>query len=181
MTVKLATDLILMSEFWSSCDIFRILLPEAYVNSKWLMLTKMAKTVTNMFKLSPTHYVSNIRHRHRCNRQNVNPSQVFFSELNLPSGYVQESKIEIFLEKDCCIQLAWMVTHQYESPIWLTIGVSPRVFCLGVLFLFSCITVHLHILDPVSHTYDLHCRSISSRLNWASWSQMVRKFRMNKC
>jgi len=27
---------------------------------------KKAKTVTNISKLSPTHFVSNIRHQHRC-------------------------------------------------------------------------------------------------------------------
>ena len=31
-----------------------------------MLVTKMAKTVTNILKLSPTHFVSNIRHQHRC-------------------------------------------------------------------------------------------------------------------
>ena len=31
-------------------------------------MIKMTKTVTNILKLSPTHFVSNIRHQHRCNR-----------------------------------------------------------------------------------------------------------------
>ena len=31
----------------------------------------MAKTVTNIFKLSPTHFVSNIRHQHRCSQIRV--------------------------------------------------------------------------------------------------------------
>ena len=30
-------------------------------------MTKMAKTVTNILKLSPTHFVSNIHHQHRYN------------------------------------------------------------------------------------------------------------------
>ena len=30
-------------------------------------MTKMAETVTNILFLSPTHFVSNIRHQHRCN------------------------------------------------------------------------------------------------------------------
>ena len=33
-----------------------------------MLVTKKAKTVTNILKLSPTHFVSNIRHQHRCNR-----------------------------------------------------------------------------------------------------------------
>ena len=31
-----------------------------------LVVTKIAKSVTNILKLSPTHFVSIIRHQHRC-------------------------------------------------------------------------------------------------------------------
>ena len=31
-----------------------------------MFVTKTAKTVTNISKLSPTYFVSNIRHQHRC-------------------------------------------------------------------------------------------------------------------
>ena len=31
-----------------------------------MLVTKTAKTVNNISKLSPTHFVSNIRHKHRC-------------------------------------------------------------------------------------------------------------------
>jgi len=31
-----------------------------------MLVTEMAKTVTNIFKLSPTHFVSNIRRQNRC-------------------------------------------------------------------------------------------------------------------
>ena len=31
-----------------------------------MLVAEMAKTVTNILKLSPTHFVSNIRHQHRC-------------------------------------------------------------------------------------------------------------------
>ena len=34
-------------------------------------MTKIAKTVTNIFKLSPPHFVSNIRHQHRCSQIRV--------------------------------------------------------------------------------------------------------------
>ena len=34
--------------------------------TKWLMLTIIAKTVTDVLQLSPTHFVSNIRHQNRC-------------------------------------------------------------------------------------------------------------------
>ena len=33
-----------------------------------MLVTKTAKTVTNISKLSPTHFVSNIRHQYRCSR-----------------------------------------------------------------------------------------------------------------
>ena len=36
-----------------------------------MLVTKKAKTVTNIFKLSPTHFVSNIRHQHRCSQIRV--------------------------------------------------------------------------------------------------------------
>ena len=32
-----------------------------------MLMTKLAKTVANISKLSPTHLVSNIRNQHRCN------------------------------------------------------------------------------------------------------------------
>ena len=31
-----------------------------------MLVTERAETVTNIFKMSPTHFVSNIRHQHRC-------------------------------------------------------------------------------------------------------------------
>ena len=31
-----------------------------------MLVTKMTKTVTNIFKLSPTYFVFSIRHQHRC-------------------------------------------------------------------------------------------------------------------
>ena len=34
-----------------------------------MLVTKMTKNVTNISKVSPTHFVSNIRHQHRCNFQ----------------------------------------------------------------------------------------------------------------
>ena len=33
-----------------------------------MLVTKMAKTFTNIGHLSETHFVSNNRHKHRCNR-----------------------------------------------------------------------------------------------------------------
>ena len=45
-------------------DIFWML---ANVKIQWALMTKMAKTVTNILKLSSTRFVANIRHRHRCN------------------------------------------------------------------------------------------------------------------
>ena len=32
----------------------------------WMLVTKIAKTVTKILKLSLTHFVYNIRHQHRC-------------------------------------------------------------------------------------------------------------------
>ena len=47
-----------------------LMLRDAYVNAnvKRMLVTEMTKTVTNILKLSPTHFVSNIRQKHRCNR-----------------------------------------------------------------------------------------------------------------
>ena len=33
-----------------------------------MLVTEIAKTVTNILTLSPTHFVSNIRHQHRCSQ-----------------------------------------------------------------------------------------------------------------
>ena len=46
-----------------------MLVPDATVKRKWMFATK---TVTNILPLSPTHFVSNIRHQYRCNqRRNI--------------------------------------------------------------------------------------------------------------
>ena len=61
----------------------------------------MTKTVTNISKLSPTHFVSNIRHQHRCslfpvkiktinvslNQPNSNPSSIGSNRRSLPPSY----------------------------------------------------------------------------------------------
>ena len=44
-----------------------------------MLVTKMAKTVTNISKLSPIHSVSNIRHQHRCSYENSIATQVWKS------------------------------------------------------------------------------------------------------
>ena len=46
-------------------DIFWMLVP-AHVKRSCILVTKIAKTVTNILELSPTHFVANIRHQHRC-------------------------------------------------------------------------------------------------------------------
>ena len=49
-------------------DIFCLLVPDVNVNRLRRLATKTAKTVTNISKLSQIHFVSNIRHQHRCSR-----------------------------------------------------------------------------------------------------------------
>ena len=47
-------------------DNLRMLATEFISRWHFWMLVPDAYTVTNIFKLSPTHFVSNIRHQHRC-------------------------------------------------------------------------------------------------------------------
>ena len=42
-----------------------MLVPDAYVYRLMMLVTEMAKTVTNTLKLSATHFFFNIRHQHR--------------------------------------------------------------------------------------------------------------------
>ena len=49
-------------------DIFWMLVPDANVKRKKMLVTKTAKPVTNISKLSPKQFVSNIRHQHRCSQ-----------------------------------------------------------------------------------------------------------------
>jgi len=49
-------------------DIFWMLLPDANAKKYSMLATKSAETVTNISKLSPTYFVSNIRRQHRCSR-----------------------------------------------------------------------------------------------------------------
>ena len=53
-------------------------------------MTKIAKTVTNIMNLSPTHLVSNICHQHRCNQINVYVSYgVLLLDLNQLNNKIQ--------------------------------------------------------------------------------------------
>ena len=52
-------------------DMIWMLVTDANVKIKWLLVTRMIETVTNIFKLSPTNFVSNIRCPHRCNLMNL--------------------------------------------------------------------------------------------------------------
>ena len=47
-------------------DIFWMLVLNANVKRYRMLVTKVAKSVTNILKLSPTYFVSNVRHQHRC-------------------------------------------------------------------------------------------------------------------
>ena len=41
------------------------------VGDKSILMTKIAKSVTHIFKLSPKHFLSNIHHQHRCSRKSA--------------------------------------------------------------------------------------------------------------
>ena len=43
-----------------------MLVPDAKLKRYLMLVNKMAKTVTKILYLSPTQFVSNIRHQHRC-------------------------------------------------------------------------------------------------------------------
>ena len=56
-----------------------------------MLRTKTAKTVTNISKLSPTHFVSNFRHQHRCGRQTVEPDKT--REVEVFAKFSESTKI----------------------------------------------------------------------------------------
>ena len=56
---------------------FRMLVPEANVKRYWMLMAKIKKTVTNILKLPPTHFVSNIGHQHRCSRSENISENIF--------------------------------------------------------------------------------------------------------
>ena len=56
----------------------------------------MAKTVTNILKLSPTHFVSNIRHQHRCSRFGRWIPDFNFNEIKINGSPVLQSQIKSY-------------------------------------------------------------------------------------
>ena len=69
-------------------DNFWVLVPDAYLKRSRMLVTKTAKTVTKISKLSPTHLVSNSRRQHRCSQilktsLSKNSSFEYFLHLNL--------------------------------------------------------------------------------------------------
>ena len=61
-----------------------------------MLVTKTVKTVTNISKLSPTHFVSNIRHQHRCSRKVLIIRSLWFYYI---MNYMYSN--EFFLLTDC--------------------------------------------------------------------------------
>ena len=61
MLVKISI-LVTSFEYWT------LLVPDAHVERLRMLVTKTAKTITNISKLSPTHFVSIICHQHPFNR-----------------------------------------------------------------------------------------------------------------
>ena len=67
-----------------------------------MLVTKTAKTVTNISKLSPTHFVSNIRHQHRWSRNAASIHLMFHllnwnsSEIHLPIRSAQRNHLMHF-------------------------------------------------------------------------------------
>ena len=66
--IRISRKLIGRSGYLDVGDIFWLLLPDANVQRKRMLVIKAAKTVTNISQLSPTHFVSNIRQQHQCSR-----------------------------------------------------------------------------------------------------------------
>ena len=55
---------------------------------------KTAKTVTNISKMPPTHFVSNIRHQHRCSR-NLSPTSQSHFNHNLKSKSIEMNQFKL--------------------------------------------------------------------------------------
>ena len=56
-----------------------------FLTIMWILVTIMIKTVNNISKLSPTHFVSNIRHQHRCGPSQISNKTKMFSFLRCES------------------------------------------------------------------------------------------------
>ena len=61
-----------------------------------MLVTKMVKTVTNILKLSPTHFVSNIRHQHRCSPNIRIPPPTSQIDHHFTVHFTAESNAESF-------------------------------------------------------------------------------------
>ena len=113
-------------------DIFRMLVSDANAKIERKLVTKTVKTVTNISKLSPTHFVSNIRHQHRCNPQTVinNRHQYWSSPFTLVASkdrFSLSNSSEQFLSsmRRCSRQyliisafiLSWRISQFWKSSI----------------------------------------------------------------
>ena len=78
-----------------------------------MLVTKTAKTVTNISKLSPAHFVSNIRHQHRCSRQGSRPKWTVQRCDSGPSTFNYLTKTSLkFLSFPPFIISLW------DRPVW---------------------------------------------------------------
>ena len=89
-----------------------------------MFLTKIAKTHTKIWKLSPTHFVSNIRHQHRCSQFRKPLGRVF--DL-IRFWAIIDNWIQIILsykKKGILHNLTLSFYHQNAWILWHTINNS---------------------------------------------------------
>ena len=80
-----------------------------------MLVTKTAKTVTNISKLSATHFVSNIRHQHRCRREWA--IETFQKKYRLKVSFV---KGQVFLKR--------ALVRKYKTDWPLTVPIIETWF-----------------------------------------------------
>ena len=107
-----------------------------------MLVAKIAKTVTNILSLSPTHYVSNIRHQHQCYRVII--SRTLFQE---------SFHITIFSDlpfKTAALHGVFFVLSRYSSTIAVTVLLDKFSIRFWTTLSVTCLGVVGHRLSIIS-------------------------------
>ena len=108
-----------------------------------MLMTEIAKTVTNILKLSPTHFVSNIRHQHLCSRifwsKLVNRTTYFWQKGHICQVQFIESTFNIRSDCFVCSWFQWWRIRIIMSDISNNVmtGIALNGFN-SLLLTYSC-------------------------------------------
>ena len=95
-----------------------------------MLVTKTVKTVINISKLSPTHFICNIRHQHRCSQFKSTTALSLKEEISnglaIDKIYIELENLVVFDLFNSDFSLTYYLTLFEESDISFYLSINIR-------------------------------------------------------